>query len=90
MKACTLVERCKYKAEFEFSKAFERKNLKSCHFFSSTVYNCLIINLVPKQEKNLFFKKKKSTFKKQFTFYHMSTNFAFPPLICLHFIRIVS
>lgn len=63
MKACTLVERCKYKAEFEFSKAFERKNLKLCRFFSFTVYNCLIINLVPTQEKKIFFKKKKITLK---------------------------
>jgi hypothetical protein len=55
MKAFTLMERCKYKAEFEFSKAFEGKNLKLCRFFSFSVYNSLIIKLVPQEEKNLFF-----------------------------------
>jgi hypothetical protein len=53
------MERCKYKAEFEFSKAFEGKNLKLCRFFSFSVYNSLIIKLVPQEEKNLFFWKKK-------------------------------
>ena len=55
MKAFTLIERCKYKGEFKFSKAYEGKNLKLCHFFSFSVYNCLIIKLVPQEEKKLFF-----------------------------------
>ncbi len=59
MKACTLVERCKYTAAFEFSKTFQNFFYRLAHFFDAHFLQLINYQNSSALKKNLLFFLKK-------------------------------